>query len=392
MTIVIAAGGTGGHLYPAIALAREFLRRDPTTRILFVGTKRGFEARVLAHEGFELALITAEPVMGQSPWRTLVGLAAVPLGLIDSLSLLRARRADLVVSVGGYTSPAMVTAAFLMRIPRVILEPNAYPGMANKVVGRLTQRVFLAFESAAAHFDARKVRVVGVPLRQAFSEEGEKSVARGERQPSAQDVGGGSVPAGHEPRASRLLIFGGSQGAKAINDAMVAALPELADMKATLSIVHQTGEKDHARIAAAYREAGMAAEVLPFIYDMPTALRSADLVVSRSGATTVAELAACGKPAILIPLPQAIYNHQMLNAEAMAKAEGAVVLAQRELTGARLAKTIISILTDPARLSEMSKRSRALRRTDSAEAIVNECYALTGRRHENGRAVGATGA
>ncbi len=392
MTIAIAAGGTGGHLYPAVALAREFLRRDPTSRILFVGTQRGFEARVLAHEGFELALITAEPVMGQSPWRTLVGLASVAFGLIDSLKLLRARRADLVVSVGGYTSPAMVAAAFLLRIPRVILEPNAYPGMANKAVGRLAQRVFLAFESAAAHFDARKVRVVGVPLRQAFYEDGERAVVRGEPQASVQGAGGESLLPDRRPRPSRLLIFGGSQGAKAINDAMVAALPELADMKATLSIVHQTGEGDHARIAAAYREAGMAAEVLPFIYDMPTALRSADLVVSRSGATTVAELAACGKPAILIPLPQAIYNHQMLNAEALAKAGGAVVLAQPELTGARLAKTIISILTDPTRLSEMSRRSRALRRTDSAEAIVNECHALMGRRHENGRATGATGA
>jgi UDP-N-acetylglucosamine--N-acetylmuramyl-(pentapeptide) pyrophosphoryl-undecaprenol N-acetylglucosamine transferase len=375
MTIVIAAGGTGGHLYPAVALAREFLRRDRSTQILFVGTKRGFEAKVLPHEGFELALITAEPVMGQSLWQTLVGLTSVPLGLIDSMRLLRARRPDLVVSVGGYTSPAMVAAAFCMSIPRVILEPNAYPGMANKAVGRLAQRVFLAFESAAAHFDARKVRVVGVPLRQAFLMEKAAPASTG-------------APTGGQ----RLLVFGGSQGARAINDAMIAALPELADMKKNLSIVHQTGETDHARVAAAYREAGVAAEVLPFIYDMPTVLRNADVVVSRSGATTVAELAACGKPAILIPLPQAIYNHQMLNAEVMAKAGAAVVLAQGELTGARLAKTISSILTDPARVSDMGRKSWALRRPDSAEVIVNECYALMGRRHESGRAVGATGA
>jgi UDP-N-acetylglucosamine--N-acetylmuramyl-(pentapeptide) pyrophosphoryl-undecaprenol N-acetylglucosamine transferase len=345
-------------LYPAVALAREFVRRDPSTKILFVGTKRGLEAKVLAHEGFELAPITANPVMGQSLGRTLVGLVSIPLGLIGSMKLLRVRRADLVVGVGGYTSPAMVVAAFLMSIPRVILEPNAYPGMANKAVGRLAQRVFLAFESAAAYFDVRKVRVVGVPLRQAF-----------------------------------LLVFGGSQGARAINDAMVAALPQLVDdVKAKLSIIHQTGEADHARVAAAYREANVEAEIVPFIYDMPTVLRSADLVVARSGATTVAELAACGKPAILIPLPQAIYNHQALNAEVVAKAGGAVVLAQRDLTGAHLAETIMSILTDQARLNEMGRRSWALRRQDSAEAIANECYALMGRRHESGRAVGATGA
>jgi UDP-N-acetylglucosamine--N-acetylmuramyl-(pentapeptide) pyrophosphoryl-undecaprenol N-acetylglucosamine transferase len=376
MTIVIAAGGTGGHLYPAVALAREFVRRDPSTKILFVGTKRGLEAKVLAHEGFELAPITANPVMGQSLGRTLVGLVSIPLGLIGSMKLLRVRRADLVVGVGGYTSPAMVVAAFLMSIPRVILEPNAYPGMANKAVGRLAQRVFLAFESAAAYFDVRKVRVVGVPLRQAFLVE--RAV---------------SAPAGKQAGGWRLLVFGGSQGARAINDAMVAALPQLVDdVKAKLSIIHQTGEADHARVAAAYREANVEAEIVPFIYDMPTVLRSADLVVARSGATTVAELAACGKPAILIPLPQAIYNHQALNAEVVAKAGGAVVLAQRDLTGAHLAETIMSILTDQARLNEMGRRSWALRRQDSAEAIANECYALMGRRHESGRAVGATGA
>src|SRR6476646_6421607 len=170
MTIVIAAGGTGGHLYPAIALAREFLRRNPMTQVLFVGTSRGLESKVLAHEGFELNLISAKPVMGRRPLEVLRGLCAMPVSLWQCRRILRQRRADLVIGVGGYTSPMMVMAAALTGVPRVILEPNANPGMANKAVGPFAQRVFLGFESAAHEFDRSKVRVVGTPIRKAFLE------------------------------------------------------------------------------------------------------------------------------------------------------------------------------------------------------------------------------
>ena len=170
MTIVIAAGGTGGHLYPAVALAREFLRRDPRTKVLFVGTARGLESKVLAHEGFDLALISARPVMGKGLFGALTGLCALPVSLRQCLRILRARQADLVIGVGGYTSPMMLLAAALVGVTRVILEPNAHPGMANKAVGPFAQRVFLAFESAADSFDRSKVRVVGTPIRKAFLE------------------------------------------------------------------------------------------------------------------------------------------------------------------------------------------------------------------------------
>ena len=194
MTIIIAAGGTGGHLYPAIALAREFLRRNAMTRILFVGTTRGLEAKVLAHEGFELALISAKPVMGRGPMDVLMGLGAMPATLWQSRKILRARRPDLVIGVGGYTSPMMIIAAALSGVSRVILEPNAYPGLANKAVGSVVQRVFLAFGSAARAFPADKVRVVGTPLRREF--------LTNARSPSAT-----------KPEARRhLLIFGGTPG------------------------------------------------------------------------------------------------------------------------------------------------------------------------------------
>lgn len=375
MTIVIAAGGTGGHLYPAVALAREFLRRDPATRILFVGTTRGIESKVLAHEGFELALITAKPVMGKGLAEVVQGLLSVPLGLWQSLRILCRRRADLVIGVGGYTSPTMLAAAALKGIARVILEPNAYPGMANKVVGPFAQRIFLAFESAAESFDRRKVRVVGTPIRQEFLAQ------------AARD--NGSIQTGAGPR---LLIFGGSQGAKAINSAVLDGLAALVERLPGLMITHQTGDADHGRVTEAYRQAGVNAEVVPFLYDMPKALRAADLVVARAGAMTIAELTACGKPAILIPLPTAIYDHQMKNARAMEAAGGAMVLPQADLTGARLTETIVTILQNPQRIQAMRDRSWGMRRTDAGEVIVRECYALMGVTYDINRSVGAAGA
>ena len=375
MNIVIAAGGTGGHLYPAVALAREFLKRDPSTRVVFVGTARGIEAKVLAHEGFELKLIAAKPVMGRGIREAVTALIGLPIALVQSIRILLSRQADLVIGVGGYTSPAVVLAAFLLRITRVIVEPNAYPGMANMAVGPFAQRVFLAFDSAAGSFGSSKVRVVGTPVRQTFLE-------------SESQVAGLTA----EPRAKRLLVFGGSQGAKAINQAMIEALPELRDLEDTLLVTHQTGEPDHARVKAAYDAAGFHADVVPFIYDMPRVLRAADLVVSRAGAMTIAEVTACGKPAILIPLPQAIYNHQTKNARVMEAAGAAVVIPQSDLTGPKLAQAIRFILRDADRLQAMSQRSVTMRRIDSAEVIVRECYALMGGRNGTNGAHGRAGA
>ena len=375
MTVVIAAGGTGGHLYPAVALAREFLRRDPSSKILFVGTERGVESKVLAHEGFELLFITAKPVMGKGLMSVLQGLLSVPVGLWQSLGILRRQRADLVIGVGGYTSPTMLAAAAIQGIPRVILEPNAYPGMANKAVAPFAQRIFLAFESAADSFNLSKVRMVGTPIRQEFL---------APSGPSKTSSSGGS--------RRHLLIFGGSQGAKAINSAVLDGLASLTARMPNLAITHQTGEADYHRVQEAYANLGIQAEVKPFLYDMPTVLRTADLVVARAGAMTIAELTACGKPAILIPLPTAIYDHQMKNARAMEAAGGAMVLPQADLTGSKLSESISAIMQDTSRLQAMSAKSRAMRRIDAGEAIVRECYALMGVTHDGDRSVGTAGA
>lgn len=250
-------------------------------------------------------------------------------------------------------------------------EPNAYPGMANKVVGPFAQRVFLAFGSAAASFTSGKVRVVGTPIRKEFLDavQSEQVALR--------------TP------AQRLLIFGGSQGAKAINSAVIEGLSELMTQCPQLTITHQTGEPDHARMVEAYRRAGVAANVMPFLYDMPTAIRNADLVVARAGAMTVAELTACGKPAVLVPLPTAIYDHQTKNAKVMEAAGAALLLPQSGMTGSTLARTVAMIVNDAERLRAMSKASITMRRTDAAEAIVRECYALMGGHHDVNQSLGA---
>lgn len=374
MTIVIAAGGTGGHLYPAVALAREFLHRDHLTKVLFVGTSRGLESKVLAHERFELALIDAKPVMGRGLLEMLKGLCAMPTSLWQCRRILRERQVDLVIGVGGYTSPMMVVAAALGRVPRVILEPNASPGLANQAVGPFVQRVFLAFESAAGSFNRAKVRVVGTPIRREF-------LAESERMSTAVS----------EPFHQHLLIFGGSQGAKAINSAVIEGLPPLLKERPQMTVTHQTGESDYARVSAAYRQAGVSVSAAPFLYDMPSALKAADLVVARAGAMTVAELTTCGKPAVLIPLPTAIYDHQMKNARSMEAAGAAVVLPQQELTGSKLAQTIRAILDDHERVMAMGAASMRLRRIDAAEAIVRECYALIGDHYDIDQSLGAAG-
>lgn len=372
MRIVIAAGGTGGHLYPAVALAREFFRQDQTTQVLFVGTARGIESKVLPHEGFELQMIAAKPVMGRGWQQAVLACLSLPVAVRQSVAILRARRADLVIGVGGYSSPPVILAAWLLRIRRVLLEPNASPGLANKATGPLADLVFLSYGAAAGSFASAKVRVTGMPIRREFLES--RETARGDR-----------------GNKQTLLIFGGSQGAHAINQAMVETLPHLRSLKDRLRIVHQTGEADCESVRAAYAAAGLEAEVTPFIYDMPKVLRSADLVVSRAGAITLAELSACGKPAILVPLPTAIYQHQEKNALVMEQAGAAVLQRQSELTGTSLANQIAALLSDAGRLRSMGERSAALGRPDASETIVQMCRKLLKEDYGTNQPLGATG-
>ncbi|MEK6683144.1 MAG: undecaprenyldiphospho-muramoylpentapeptide beta-N-acetylglucosaminyltransferase [Nitrospirota bacterium] len=360
MRVVIAGGGTGGHLFPGVALAREFERQRAGATVLFVGTARGLESKIIPKEGFDLRLIPIGGWVGQGGLRKMKTLLQLPSGLRRSWKILREARPDLVIGVGGYASAPVMIMAGLMRLPRVLVEPNAVPGLTNRFLGPWVDRIYLSFEETRSWFNRRagSVRVFGNPVRRDILSAGER-------------------PSGGTQQKT-LLVMGGSQGSRVINRAMAEALTGLDAWKANVRIIHQSGEKDAVGLQEIYSDQGFDATVAPFLSPVSEAYRAADLVVCRSGATTVAELTACGRPAILIPFPFATHGHQEKNARALAEAGAAELILEQDLTGDRLAKAIASLLAEPARLKRMAEQSRRLGRPDAAEKIVKDCLQLIG--------------
>jgi UDP-N-acetylglucosamine--N-acetylmuramyl-(pentapeptide) pyrophosphoryl-undecaprenol N-acetylglucosamine transferase len=354
--VLIAGGGTGGHLYPGIALARELLRRDAATEVSFVGTAAGIEARVIPREGFALDLIRVAGLKGKSMLTRLRGLALLPLSALDAWRVISRRRPTVVVGVGGYSSGPVLALAAVRRLPTLLLEQNALPGITNRLLGPLVRAAAVNFEEALRFFP-RTGFVAGNPVRAEFFA------------PAAMEA--------HDQKV-RVLIFGGSQGAHAINLALVAAAPQLAAAGLDVAITHQTGERDLALVRDAYQRAGLDARVEAFLYEMDREMRRADLVVARAGATTLSELAAAGRPAVLVPLPTATDDHQRRNAAAFARAGGAVVLEEPGLTGEQMAAAILALARDAARRQQMGRSARALARPDAAARIADRVYALAG--------------
>jgi UDP-N-acetylglucosamine--N-acetylmuramyl-(pentapeptide) pyrophosphoryl-undecaprenol N-acetylglucosamine transferase len=354
--VLIAGGGTGGHLYPGIALARELQRRDVSTDVSFVGTAAGLEARVIPREGFALDLIRVAGLKGKSLLARLRGLALLPLSAVDAWRVLSRRRPSVVVGVGGYASGPVLALAALRRYPTLLLEQNALPGLTNRLLAPIVRAAAVNFEEALRFFP-RTGFVAGNPVRAEFFAP--------------------AVTEGHDQKV-RVLIFGGSQGAHAINLALVAAAPQLAAAGLGLAITHQTGERDLALVRDAYQRAGLDARVEAFLYEIDREMTGADLVVARAGATTLSELAAAGRPAVLVPLPTATDDHQRKNAEAFAHAGGAVVLDERGLTGDRMAAEVLALARDAGRRRQMGERARALARPDAAARIADRVWALAG--------------
>ena len=352
--VVIAGGGTGGHLYPGIAVARELRRRRPAAVVTFAGTAKGIEARVIPREGFELDLLRSAGLKGMGAGGLIRGLSLLPLSGMDAWRIVSRRQPQLVIGVGGYSSGPVVMAAALRGIPTMLLEQNAVPGLTNRLLARVVSAAALTFDTAADFF-GRRGFVTGNPVRAEFFE-------------SAAESRAGGPP--------RVLIVGGSQGAHAINVAMVAAAPRLAAYRGGMAITHQTGERDLELVRSGYRSAGLEARVEPFLYAMDREVKAADLVVCRAGATTIAELTAAGVPAILVPLPTAADDHQRKNAEVLVKAGAADLIEQKLLTGALLAERIEALLADGERRSTMSAAARGFARPDAAAAIVDRALAL----------------
>jgi UDP-N-acetylglucosamine--N-acetylmuramyl-(pentapeptide) pyrophosphoryl-undecaprenol N-acetylglucosamine transferase len=360
LRVVIAGGGTGGHLYPGIAVARELLARRPDAVITFAGTARGIESRVIPREGFELDTLRSTGLKGTSLAARIRGLLLIPLSGADAWSILSRRSPALVIGVGGYSSGPVVLTAALRRIPTLLLEQNAIPGLTNRLLARAVTAAAVTFESTAAYFGRRAI-VAGNPVRAEFLSE---NLAPGVRTAGPW----------------RLLIFGGSQGAHAINVAMVAAAAKLASFPGGVAITHQTGERDLELVRDGYRRAGLAARVEPFLFAMDREVKSADLVVCRAGATTIAELTAAGRAAVLVPLPTAADDHQRKNAEVLAASGAAEILDQAHLTGDVLASRIGALLESPDRMAAMSAAARALARPDAAKVIADKAMELVGKR------------
>jgi UDP-N-acetylglucosamine--N-acetylmuramyl-(pentapeptide) pyrophosphoryl-undecaprenol N-acetylglucosamine transferase len=385
--VLIAGGGTGGHLYPGIALARELLRRDGSTEVTFVGTAQGIEAKVVPREHFPLDLIRVAGLKGKSRRERARGFLLLPVAAADAWRVLSKRRPDVVIGVGGFASGPVLALAAARGYPTMLLEQNALPGITNRLLARVVRAAAVNFESALAYFPSTGF-VAGNPVRpEFFSAESEEK-----HDPfDSSDAGRGvALAQGKRHDAARLLIFGGSQGAHAINVAMVEAASRLAASGIRLAITHQTGERDLDLVRNAYAHAGLAARVEAFIYEIDREMKAADVVICRAGATTLAELAASGTPAILVPLPNSTDDHQRMNAEVVARAGAAVALEERGLTGETLAAAITGLVGDEARRRRMAMAARQLARPDAAQRIADrvEHLALRPGSGQGGRRAG----
>jgi UDP-N-acetylglucosamine--N-acetylmuramyl-(pentapeptide) pyrophosphoryl-undecaprenol N-acetylglucosamine transferase len=361
MHIVIAGGGTGGHLFPGIAIAEEFLRRDDKAEVIFIGTKKGIESRLLGPLGYELREIDIEGVKGRGFKALVRGVYQIPLSMWQSRRILKQFYANIVVGVGGYASGPTVLTAHFMNIPTVIAEQNVVPGITNRILGKFANKIFVTYTQTQKYFPQDKVILSGNPVRAAFA--------------------AGRSKAKEKKDFWQLLIFGGSQGAEAINKAVINMLPQLQNMKNKVRVVHQTGARQFEKVKKTYKQFGIQVKVLPFIVDMAAAYAAADLIICRAGATSLAEITAAGKAAILIPYPWAANDHQTKNAQAMAKASAAVVIKENELTSSRLFGVVKNLLNNEKKLEDMKEKSAQLGNINAAGNIVDACMELLSKKN-----------
>lgn len=353
--LLLTGGGTGGHLFPAVAAAQEFQRQMPDTTVLFVGTTRKVDTRSLAAYGYQSENIRCHGLKGKNPLELLKALAVLPVSYLQARKIIRRFRPHLIFGVGGYVTGPVVVAGRMLGIATVIHEQNSVPGLANRKLGSLVDRVCLSLPGSEGDFPEGKISYTGNPVRRSILD----------------------LAVNPPPRASgkkTLLVLGGSQGAQAVNRLVAEGLRSLTDeVLKDIRVIHQTGERDVQYVGDIYRTRGIEALVQPFFTEMAEVYGQADLLVSRAGATTLAEIAVLGKPAILIPYPFAADNHQEKNGAYYVAGGGAVQLREKELTSGWLVETILSLLGDEGRLTAMALAMKKLAVPDAAEKIVACC-------------------
>lgn len=361
MKVIIAGGGTGGHLFPGLALAEEFKRRNHETEVIFVGTEHGIEARIIPREGYPIKFLRAEGMVGKSFGRKIKAAIKSLLSLLDSYRILNMILPDLVIGVGGYASGAIVLMAHLKSVPTMVHEQNSVPGLTNKLLGKFVKRICVTYHESLFSFPMGRTFLTGNPIRM--------KILKGDREAACRLFS-------LDSHMFTVFIFGGSSGARSINRAMVEALNHLTDLKENIQFLHQTGDRDYGNIRESYRKAGVKGTVAPFIYQMAEAYAVADLVISRAGATTLAEITALGKPAVLIPYPYAAGRHQEFNAMKLREMGAAHVVLESEMKGETLAKIIREMYENDSLRADMKRASMGLGRPDACSRIVDIAVSL----------------
>ncbi|MGD2036588.1 MAG: undecaprenyldiphospho-muramoylpentapeptide beta-N-acetylglucosaminyltransferase [Desulfobacterales bacterium] len=359
LRIVIAGGGTGGHLFPGLAIAQEFMARNERNTVLFVSTGNALERSVLSEAHFKLETITAEGIKGRGLWNQGKSALKIPRGIIESVRILKKIQPDLTVGLGSYSAGPVIVGAWLLRKKIVLHEQNILPGITNRILARFADRIYVSFDDTKKRFDSQKTRLTGNPVRKELLNHHEGN--------------GNDVAA--DSKSFCVLIIGGSQGAHRINMTVVEALSYLA-RKEQLYFIHQTGAADEQRVAAAYQREGIAASVQSFFKQMAPLYKQADLIICRAGATTVAEVTAVGKAVIFIPFPFAADNHQALNADTLAREGAAEMILEKDLNARDLGRRIDYYAAHPEAREAMATKAGELGRPEAAQAIVDDCYQL----------------
>jgi len=362
LRVVIAGGGTGGHLFPGIAIAQEFLAKNAENSVLFVGTGKPFEISILSETGFVHKRITAEGFKGRGVWNQLVSISKVPKGIIESILILKDFKPNIVIGVGGYSSGPLVMGAWLLGIKIVLHEQNILPGITNRILSRFADRIYVSFAETIMGVTPKNIRFTGNPVR--------KEIVQ-----CAETLKNIDIKVSKKEKKFTILILGGSQGAHSINMVLLEAL-EYIEKRENIFFVHQTGAQDETQVKRKYDEYGIESDTRAFFKDMACQYQRADLIICRAGATTVAEIKAIGKGVIFIPFPFAADNHQVLNARSLEKEGAAEMILEKDLSGKVLAERIDYYVQQPEALQQMSSRSRDLGRVDAAAMIVDDCYDL----------------
>ncbi|MCX7958679.1 MAG: undecaprenyldiphospho-muramoylpentapeptide beta-N-acetylglucosaminyltransferase [Deltaproteobacteria bacterium] len=351
MRFLLSGGGTGGHLFPAIALAEEILQRKKGNIVLFVDAERGIEREILPQKGYDAVFLNIKPLRGKGVLGFISGLLSLPVAVLKAMSIIRKFIPDAVIGSGGYACAPVIIAAYLMRRKSFLLEQNIVPGFTNRILSRFVSAIITAFKNSYKYFSNKNVEWLGNPVRrQLFNNYLSDSI---------------------EDKYFTILVFGGSQGARFVNNVVAEAMKIVYGRGETVNITHQTGKKDYEEIKKRYMDAGVNAYVTEFIEDMSTAYRAADLVICRSGATSIAEITVCKKPSILIPYPYAADDHQRLNAIELVNAGAAVMLEQKDVTPEILADTIICLKNDPQRLRNMAEQAGRIAKPEAAREIMD---------------------